>query len=358
MRKRIELWDRDEYHFPGAGGFVPFLMAELHEDGAVHPAMIVIPGGGFILMSPGEADGAAEKFYGMGYNTFVLVYTNNVTLDKPMIHQALRDASRAVRLLRAESGSLGIDPQRISAVGFSGGGHLAASMAVLYDLPELAESGKYGEYSNRLNAAVLVYALVTGGEYTCPGAYDMLLGPDASEEERALHSLERQVKENSVPMYILQGTSDFMVPAQNALMMASACAEKNVAYELNLLLGCFHGFAVTGFDRKYAIASRYVFEQLYETVEAMSPEEFAGYGELFSGLRQGMDYSEFAETVESTTMGNLWGTGLHVDMSTVREAVAATGGNMSYVTQKNPSADGWWIRADNWIRLVTGQDCP
>lgn len=38
------------------------------------------PGGGFIQLCSGEADGAAEKFFELGYNAFVLVCTNNVTL--------------------------------------------------------------------------------------------------------------------------------------------------------------------------------------------------------------------------------------------------------------------------------------
>ena len=43
--KRITLWTSEEYHFPGAGKFIPFLVAHIHEDEEIHPAMMVVPGG-------------------------------------------------------------------------------------------------------------------------------------------------------------------------------------------------------------------------------------------------------------------------------------------------------------------------
>lgn len=135
--KRITLWISEEYHFPGAGKFIPFLVAHIHEDEEIHPAMMVVPGGGFILTSSAEAEGVAEQFYRMGYNTFVFVYTNNVTLDKPMVHQALQDASRAVRTIRGMCAEFHVDPDRIYGIGFSGGGYMIASLATLYDLPKL-----------------------------------------------------------------------------------------------------------------------------------------------------------------------------------------------------------------------------
>ena len=352
MRKRITLWSQDEYHFIGAGKFIPFLMADIHEDTDIHPAMIVIPGGGFILPSSGEADGVANKFYEMGYNTFVLVYTNNVTLDKPMINQALPDALRAVRLIRTEHKKLHIDPNKLTAIGFSGGGHLAASMATLYDHPKYKNDAKYPNVSNKLNAAVLTYALVTDGEYSCPGAYDRLVGDDGSDEERKLHSLNQQVSGTSVPMYLLHGTADVMCPPQNALLMAEACAAHNVPFEMRLLLGCNHGFAVADFAAELAWSSRYVFEQLYYTIEAMSPEEFSEYGNLFSELKQGMDYDEFAKIAQETTMLKLWMTGLHVDFERIQQAVAATTGNLSYAVQKNTNANDWWLDVDRWIKMV------
>lgn len=51
----------------------------IHDDGVVRPAMLIAPGGGYAQLTPGEAEGLSRKFYELGYNSFVLVYTNNVT---------------------------------------------------------------------------------------------------------------------------------------------------------------------------------------------------------------------------------------------------------------------------------------
>ncbi|MCI8710897.1 MAG: alpha/beta hydrolase [Ruminococcus sp.] len=352
MEKRITLWMQEEYHFPKAGKFIPFLMAHLHDDEAVRPAMLVIPGGGFILPSSGEADGVADKFYHMGYNTFVFVYTNNVTLDNPMVHQALRDASRAVKTIRARSEEFHVDPNRIFGIGFSGGGYMAAALATLYDSPEMSGDVKYPEVSNQLDAAVLVYALVSGEKYTCPGAFDRLLGEGASTEDVETYSLNTRVKNNSVPMYIMHGSADVMCPPNNALLMAEACTKEDVPFELHLYLGCNHVFTCAALDPRFTVSSQYVYEQLYYTIEATSEEEFSGYGELFANLRQGMNYGEFAKVVTEETMMKLWMTGLHVDFAKLQEAMGATAGNASYTMNPNPNTDAWWLGVDRWIKMI------
>lgn len=45
--EKIILWREDEYAYPDAYGFVPFLTSYIHEDSDMHPAMIVVPGGAY-----------------------------------------------------------------------------------------------------------------------------------------------------------------------------------------------------------------------------------------------------------------------------------------------------------------------
>ena len=44
--ERIELWHKEEYHYPAAHGFIPIMVSYIHEDELMHPAMLVVPGGG------------------------------------------------------------------------------------------------------------------------------------------------------------------------------------------------------------------------------------------------------------------------------------------------------------------------
>ena len=115
--EKIILWREDEYDYPDAYGFVPFLTSYSHEDSDMHPAMIVVPGGAYRKVSPSEAQLPAMEFYRAGYNVFVLTYTINL-LDEPLGFQPLNDIARAVRLIRARSEIYFIDPDRIALCGF------------------------------------------------------------------------------------------------------------------------------------------------------------------------------------------------------------------------------------------------
>ena len=89
--ERIELWHKEEYHYPAAHGFIPIMVSYIHEDELMHPAMLVVPGGGYRLVSPSEAHLVAMEFYQAGYNVFVLEYTVNPLDEAPLKLQPLKD---------------------------------------------------------------------------------------------------------------------------------------------------------------------------------------------------------------------------------------------------------------------------
>lgn len=348
MKQKILLWSKEEYLYPGAGQFIPYLMANTHEDEQVRPAMIVVPGGGFIQLCTGEAEGVAKAFYDLGYNTFVLVYTNNVTLRQPVYYQALKDASRAVRILRKCCDEFRIISNQIHAIGFSGGGTLVASMATRYVLPVLRDSGYYGRESNRLNTASLVYPMTRAS--ISPGISNILFQKEVQERLQ----LDQCVDRDSVPLFIMHGTEDCMVAAEEqAMPMAVACARNNIPYELHLLLGCDHGFIVQEMDPMGPKSSEYLFEQLYCTINAMTDAEFAEYTDVYGDLKKGMDFCDFARIVQKETMNKMWWKGLQVDPEQAKKAVKATTiGERRPELPANPTAKNWWLMVDRWIKML------
>jgi len=128
--ERIELWHKEEYHYPAAHGFIPIMVSYIHEDELMHPAMLVVPGGGYRLVSPSEAHLVATEFYQAGYNVFVLEYTVNPLDEAPLKLQPLKDISRAMRMIRFLAEQLHILSDQIVVCGFSAGGHLCASLCV------------------------------------------------------------------------------------------------------------------------------------------------------------------------------------------------------------------------------------
>lgn len=49
--RQFELWKQGEYTYPAAFGFVPNFRAFLHEDGEERPGMVIVPGGGYRVVS-------------------------------------------------------------------------------------------------------------------------------------------------------------------------------------------------------------------------------------------------------------------------------------------------------------------
>ena len=137
MKQRILIWklrpyrdertenrdlEKEEYSYEGAHGFIPVMVSYMHEDDKIHPAMIVVPGGGYRQVSRTEAHLVAMDFYEADYNVFVLVYTVNPLDEVPLEMQPLQDISRVIRMIRGKAEEYRITPEQIAVCGFSAGG--------------------------------------------------------------------------------------------------------------------------------------------------------------------------------------------------------------------------------------------
>ncbi len=267
--EKILLWREEEYHYPAAYGFIPFMVSYIHEDREFHPAMVVVPGGAYRNASPSEAHLPAETFYRFGYNVFVLAYTVNL-LDTPLKMQPLRDISRAVRLIRAEAGKYSVDPDRVAVCGFSAGGHLAASLCVHFrDVPD--PDGDLNRFRNRPDAAILAYPVITSGRYTHPDSMQALLGKDPGADEREYMSLENYVTADTPPCFLWQTVTDGTVPVENSYLFARACREHGVPFAHHVFSDGVHGLSVATeqwLERDFG--EPYTLEQIRLLAEAVS----------------------------------------------------------------------------------------
>lgn len=244
MRQLEEvLWEAGEYHYEDAFGFVPQIHGYLHEDGQERPCMIVVPGGGYEGVSLSEGEIVALDFWNRGYQAFVCTYTTNPLKRVPLKLQPLKDLSRAVRWVRSHAGELSVDPSRVAVCGFSAGGHLCGSLCVHFDDVQ-DENPCYAEISNRPDAAILSYPVITSGEKTHAGSMENLLGPAALEEELRYMSLETQVTKQTPPCFLWHTQTDDAVPVENSYLMAQACREKGVPYALHIFSDGVHGLSL------------------------------------------------------------------------------------------------------------------
>ncbi len=267
MRKeKIRIWEAEEYSYGMAYGFVPNLTAYLHEEAdGPRPCMIVVPGGAYSFASIREGQPVAERFYGMGYNAFVLTYTCNPLRMEPLRLQPLRDLARAVRLLRKEADRLEIDPDRIAVCGFSAGGHLTASLAV-HGRDAYEDNPVYRDYSCRPDALVLSYPVITAEPgLTHADSIKALLGYNRPEEDAAAAvisrkgalpgcrtpedemrymSLETQVCPDTPPVYIWHTLPDDSVPVENTFRFEQVLREKGVLHSMHIYSHGVHGLSL------------------------------------------------------------------------------------------------------------------
>lgn len=261
---RVNIWSDDEYTYPAAYGFVPNLRVYMHDDNAQRPAMVVVPGGGYCMVVHTEGEIVAEEFFKRGMNVFVLTYTTDITTSAPLKMQPSSDLSRAIRHIRSNYKKYNIIPEKLTVCGFSAGAHVCGTLAVHYeDIVDV----KYN-VSNRPDAVILCYPVITTGPLTHEYSVISLLGRDASEEELLYFSLEKQVSDKTPPVFLWQTVEDDLVPVENSMMMAQALKEKGIPYAYYAFPHGRHGLSAANDKmRKGDFGEPYTFEQLNYAIE-------------------------------------------------------------------------------------------
>jgi acetyl esterase/lipase len=140
---------------------------------ATGAAVIVCPGGAYGHLANHEGAPVAEWLNSIGITAFVLKYRLGPRYHHPA---ALQDAARAIRTVRSRGAEWKIDPARIGIIGFSAGGHLAATIATHFDSGKPDARDSIERVSSRPNVAILIYPVITMREKTHAGSKKNLLG--------------------------------------------------------------------------------------------------------------------------------------------------------------------------------------
>lgn len=201
----------------------------------VRPAMLVIPGGGYAVVSGREGSPVAVRFFSKGYSAFVLSYTVKAAYPAPLI-----EGGMAMAYIRENAEKYDVDPAHVGAVGFSAGGHLAGMLATMFGDGHLKEALK--DRPIRPDAVILSYPVVTTGIKTHGGSAETISGGD--ETLKARLSIEKRVTGESSPAFIWHTYEDDCVPVENALLLASAYRNANVPCELHVFEHGWHGLSL------------------------------------------------------------------------------------------------------------------
>ena len=208
-------------------------------------AVLAIPGGGYLFVSvQNEGADFAAKLTERGYTVFVLVYRLPAEGWQQGEDVPLQDAQRAMRVIRANAGRWAVDPETLSVVGFSAGGHLAATLATDFAEPVYAPVDAADAGNARPFAAALVYPVVT---MALPGTHavsrELLLGPNPSPTQIVRRSAQLHVSADTPPLFLVHALDDPAVPPTNSLDLLAAMRAVNRPVEAHLLQEGGHAFA-------------------------------------------------------------------------------------------------------------------
>jgi len=209
-----------------------------------HTAVIICPGGGYqILAFNLEGTEIARRLASWGITAFVLKY--RLPSDQIMENKSvgpLMDAERAIALVRSQATHWNVDPARIGIMGFSAGGHLAASLSTLYTKDVLGAAHP-DNISLRPDFSILGYPVISMQEdITHKGSKNALLGEHPDEALAREFSCELQVTDSTPPTFIVLANDDPGVPPANSLRYAEALQKHKVPVELHMYQNGGHGF--------------------------------------------------------------------------------------------------------------------
>lgn len=221
--------------------------------------IIVCPGGSYFWHDmKTEGIGVAEWLQSLGVSAFVLEYrvggiagfiTHHRLLTRGNRYpDMLQDVQRTIMLLRENPEKYGVDPDKIGVMGFSAGGHLAGLSALFFDSDVLSEVGVKTDISLRPDFVASIYPVVSlVDRSTHKRSRRGLLGEgkSISSAMKDSLSLERHVRADMPPVYLMNCIDDPIVKYRNSELFDSALNAKGVNHRYVQYKTGGHGFGAT-----------------------------------------------------------------------------------------------------------------
>ena len=198
-------------------------------------AVIICPGGGYSYLSFNHEGVAVAKWFAERGITGV-VLKSRLPDDRMMTNKEdvpLQDAKQAIRILRERSAEFNIDQDKIGIMGFSAGGHLAASLSTQFNECE------------KPDFSILIYPVISMDNGTHIGSRKTLLGVDADSTLMRKYSCEKNITSSTPPAFLVHAANDHVVPYKNSVLYYEALIANKVRNsEIHIFPNGDHGFGM------------------------------------------------------------------------------------------------------------------
>ncbi|MFK3647868.1 alpha/beta hydrolase [Lysobacter enzymogenes] len=193
-------------------------------------AAVIFGGGGYFrIQIGGAARPTALWLQSIGVTAAVVYYRLPGDGWSPV--SPFQDGQRAMRLMRARAAQLGVDPQRIGAIGFSAGGNLAGITGTRYDEPLYPPVDDNDRISARPDFLAMIYPVVSLRAPLDKTRSRRELAPQADAVEA--YSVEAHVRRDMPPVFLAQAADDPIADIGHSVAMFQAAHAAGVPVELH-----------------------------------------------------------------------------------------------------------------------------
>lgn len=191
------------------------------------PAVIICPGGGYLYLSPREAEPVALAYAAQGIHAFVLHYSVGWEASG---FAPLKELEWAVGTIRAHADEWLVDEHKVLCCGFSAGGHLALAGGLLGNQKPDGLILGYPAVDMRGEGGSLICKILTGKEVP-------------SKVEEPWFELVGQVTAEAPPLFVFT-TAEDQLTRRGALDLVRAYDDQGVLCEYHLFQRGPHGYSL------------------------------------------------------------------------------------------------------------------
>ncbi len=209
--------------------------------GRKRKTILILPGGGYKFISQREAEPIALQYLKEDFNVFILAYT---VKQKPVLHplNPVDEVFASILYIKRNAEKYNVDIDHISILGFSAGGHLAASAGLFYQDETYSKLLNCDIDELKFKGLLLAYPVISLTNYTHLATCN--IRTNGNKELIDKFSIEKHITKKFPPTFIWSTFEDDNVSPLNSVMLIEQLIKNNVRVEFHLYPEGHHGLSL------------------------------------------------------------------------------------------------------------------